>query len=176
MEDRALARKSSKTSNENRLIRGGCFITPITPSLELSLIFVPQSVQIERPSCFSGSSESFVKNVLRRRSLYPTELRRHSIISSVNTEHRYYTRFKLFCKPFVLFRPELEPASWSLLEPEPSPEPPLLHLGCTIADSWLHSCRFPATQLQIPGCTNSTCSTLLHLRPFNPSAFHSGGL
>ena len=62
---RSLARKSSKTSNENRLIRGGCFITPIPPSLELSLIFVPQSVRIERPSCFSGSSESFVKNVLR---------------------------------------------------------------------------------------------------------------
>ncbi len=77
LEDRALARKSSKTSNENRLIRGGCFITPITPSLELSLIFVPQSVRIERPSCFSGSSESFVKNVLRRRVLYPTELLRH---------------------------------------------------------------------------------------------------
>ena len=68
---RSLARKSSKTSNENRLIRGGCFITPITPSLELSLIFVPQSVRIERSSCFSGSSESFVKNVLRRRLFYP---------------------------------------------------------------------------------------------------------
>ena len=75
---RSLARKSSKTSNENRLIRGGCFITPITPSLELSLIFVPQSVRIERPSCFSGSSESFVKNVLRRRTLYPAELQRQA--------------------------------------------------------------------------------------------------
>jgi len=54
-------------------------MTPITPSLELSLIFFPQSVRIERPSCFSGSSESFVKNVLRRRVLYPAELRRHEL-------------------------------------------------------------------------------------------------
>ena len=84
---RSLARKSSKTSNENRLIRGGCFITLITPSLELSLIFVPQSVRIERPSCFSGFPESFVKNVLRRRPLYPAELRGHKI------DHRIYVCF-----------------------------------------------------------------------------------
>ena len=99
---------------------------------------------------------------LRRRSLYPTELRRHSIISSANTEHRYYTRFKLFCKPFVLFRPELEPASWSLLEPEP----PLLHLGCTISDSCLHSCRSPAAPAA-PCCTFGP-SILL---PFIPTAY-----
>ena len=106
MEDRALARKSSKTSNENRLIRGGCFKTPLTPSLELSLIFVPQSVWIERPSCFSGSSESFVKNVLRRRTLYPAELRKpvnqsdiYCIISSPFVANQFSVASIYSCVP-----------------------------------------------------------------------------
>lgn len=47
------------------------FITLKTPSLELSLIFVPQFVRFERPSCFSGSSVSFVKNVLKDERLHP---------------------------------------------------------------------------------------------------------